>query len=254
MKTADLIAALALPANTLVQQRIPKKLLLENGAPTATDKRNIQDGIEEMSWIAALKPSNIGVAEVKSAEREYLEIAVVSACLRPQAKSARLIELIHRAIPYPLVLITEQEGSITLSLADKRLSQAESGQVVLESLPITESFALDSDTQPEKDFLASIALASQPSANLFTLYQGWLDRMSDLAAARVIGKFAIAPDKSCSDAKRAAFEEYTTLTQEIAALRAQAEKETQLSRRADMNLRIQRMEGRLSQVKDWLGK
>ncbi|HOX23726.1 MAG TPA: DUF4391 domain-containing protein, partial [Elusimicrobiales bacterium] len=74
MKTSDLITALALPENALVDQRIPKKLLLENGAPTAADKRNIQDGIEEMSWLAALKPSNIGVAEVKTTEREYLEI------------------------------------------------------------------------------------------------------------------------------------------------------------------------------------
>ena len=44
-----------------VDQRVPKKLLLEHGAPTAADKRQINDGIEELLWVAALKPTTIGV-------------------------------------------------------------------------------------------------------------------------------------------------------------------------------------------------
>ena len=58
---ADMIPALALPADTRVERRVPKKLLLEQGAPTASDKRQIQDGIEDLLWVAALKPNNIGV-------------------------------------------------------------------------------------------------------------------------------------------------------------------------------------------------
>jgi len=254
MTMANLIAALALPANTRVDQRVPKKLLLENGAPTSADKRNIQDGIEEMFWLASLKPSNIGVAEFITAEREYLEIAVVSACFRPQAKAVRLIELIHRAIPYPVVLVSEQAGELTLSLAHKRLSQAEAGKGVLESSPVVVSLSGELASQPEKDFIASLLLASQPAANLFTLYQGWQDRISDLFTARITGSFTVSATTAVAEAKCAALAEYTALKQEIAALRAQAEKETQLSRRVDLNLQLQRMHGRLAQVKDCLGK
>ena len=57
----NLVAALELPASCRVDQRIPKKLLVENGAPTAADKRNITEGIEEFQWVASLKPSSIGV-------------------------------------------------------------------------------------------------------------------------------------------------------------------------------------------------
>ena len=49
------IVSLAIPDDARVDRRVPKKLLVEQGAPTAADKRQIQDGIEEMSWIAALK-------------------------------------------------------------------------------------------------------------------------------------------------------------------------------------------------------
>ena len=48
MNVTSIIAALALPDSALVNQRVPKKLLAENGAPTAADKRWINEGIEEI--------------------------------------------------------------------------------------------------------------------------------------------------------------------------------------------------------------
>jgi hypothetical protein len=69
-----------------VNQRVPKKLLLENGAPTAADKRLINEGIEELLWLAALKPTTIGVPEYRDEVREYLEIA---SCTSPCGRAAK---------------------------------------------------------------------------------------------------------------------------------------------------------------------
>ena len=134
MSTAALIDALALPADTRVDQRVPKKLLLEQGAPTPADKRHIQDGVDEVLWVAVLKPTNIGVPAYRDDVREYLEISVLSANFRPQAKAGRLTELIHRAIPYPVVLVAAQGGATVLSFAHKRFSEAERGQVIAEPI------------------------------------------------------------------------------------------------------------------------
>ena len=43
MTLESLISALALPTSCRVDQRVPKKLLVENGAPTPADKRLIND-------------------------------------------------------------------------------------------------------------------------------------------------------------------------------------------------------------------
>src|ERR1700679_933250 len=134
MRFDSIITALALPANSRVDRRVPKKLLLEYGAPTTADKRQIQESIEEVTWVAALKPTNIGVPAFKDEVREYLEIAVATAALRTDAKASRLIALIHRAIPYPLVLISSQSESVSISLAHKRWSKAEAGKVVIEDI------------------------------------------------------------------------------------------------------------------------
>ena len=168
---------------------MPKKLLLEHGAPTAADKRQIQDGIEEIIWVAALKPTNIGVPAFEDAVREYLEIAVLTVELRPAAKPPRLIELIHRAIPYPLVLVAEHGESVSLSLAHKRWSQGEAGKVVIDEVRQA-ALNPDAPSTQEAAFLASLAVSLLPSQDLFTLYDGMLARLAALEASNITGAFA----------------------------------------------------------------
>ena len=86
MTAQDIISALGLPDSCRVDQRVPKKLLVENGAPTAADKRQINDDVEEIQWVAALKPNTIGVAEYRDDVREYMEIAVLTVTLRGSLK------------------------------------------------------------------------------------------------------------------------------------------------------------------------
>ena len=239
MTVSDVIAALALPPESRVDQRVTKKLLVEHGAPTAADKRQINDGIEELLWVAALKPITIGVPEYRDTSREVLEIAVLSLSLRPEAKAGRLIELIHRAIPYPVFLITEQANTVTLSLASKRLAQNEADRVVLDESPVTCSLEASSNV---RDPLASLSLAAQPRLHLLALYNGWIACLEALLAARITGKLAIADDAVGQVARRRALADHARLQREIAAIRAQAQKEKQVNRRVELNIEIKRLE------------
>jgi hypothetical protein len=245
MSFAPIINALAIPDEALVEQRVPKKLLLEQGAPTAADKRQIQDGIEEMTWVAALKPINIGVPAFQDAVREYLEIAILTVVLRSTAKPPRLIELIHRAIPYPLVLVTEQRDAVTLSLAHKRWSQGEAGRVVIEDV---RQVPLNPDTPSaeEASFLASLAVSRLPARDLFALYDGLLERLAALEAARITGAFVPPGSADRASALRDGLDTHARLQRDLAVLRTQAKKEKQLNRRVELNLEIKRLEAKLT--------
>lgn len=56
MPINTLIEAFRLPEQALVTQRIAKKLLVEQGAPTAADKRLIGSAVDELWWHAAPVP------------------------------------------------------------------------------------------------------------------------------------------------------------------------------------------------------
>jgi hypothetical protein len=235
MSVAALIAALGIPSSAMVEQRVPKKLLLENGAPNAADKHRLQDGIEEVAWVAALKPTNIGVPAFKDGEREYLEVAVLTVLLRPSAKVARLTELIHRAIPYPLVLFAEQGEAVTVSLAHKRWSQGEVGKVVVDEVRGV-AFNPEALSGHEIAFLGSLSISRLPAANLYALYDGLLARLAALEAARITGAFAARATAEGASALCAALDRHATLKRELEQVRAQAAKEKQINRRVELNL------------------
>lgn len=241
MNAVDLIAALELPASARVDQRVPKKLLVENGAPTAADKRRINEGIEEVQWLAALKPTTIGVPEFRDATREYVEIAVLSAVLRTGAQASRLAELIHRAVPYPVFLISSERDALALSLAHKRWSHGETGVTVLDGALIVADVGTEQNSSVDHGFVSALSMTHQPRANLYALYQGWIDTIVALLAAQVTGAFALVQSSEHATKRRGALTECERLELLMSRLRTAAAKERQVSRQVELNLEIKRL-------------
>lgn len=257
MTVQDLIAALDLPGNCWVDQRVPKKLLVENGAPTASDKRQINDGIEEIQWLAALKPNTIGVPEYRDDVREYLEIAVLSVTLRAMndkpAKAGRLAELVHRAAPYPLVLLLNSEQTLMLSLAHKRWAQNEAGKVVLDGGMVEVALpGAAPSSAVESPFMQTLALARQPQATFYALYQGWMDNLEALLAARQTGSFKDTNSPEQAAARRQGLQDCQRLELEAVSLRAKAAKEKQLARQVELNLALKRVQAQLASARKQL--
>lgn len=259
LSAQTLIDALRLPEGCRVDQRVPKKLLLENGAPTAADKRLITDAIEEIQWVAVLKPNTIGVPDYRDTLREYLEIAVLTVTVRGVVKPAshsRLAELVHRAVPYPVLLLLIEGQSLTLSLAHKRWAQNEADKVVLDgrlisvrvSASLSEVNAADAShpdpaaaAQAENAFIQSLSVTRQPQATLHALYQGWVDCVQALLAARLTGSYQTPATPEQAAARRQALADCERLEAEVSRLRAQALREKQLARQVELNLTLKRV-------------
>ena len=236
------IAALKLPPSSRVDRRVPKKLLLEHGAPTAADKRYINEGIEEIRWLAALKPDTIGVPAFRNAECEYVEIALIALTLRPGAKGTRLIELLHRAIPYPVLLLTDMPEASSLSVAHKRWALNEGDKMVLDGEVIAADWKDGQECAWHARFLEALALERQPRTSLRTLYQGWLDLLTAALAARRTDVFAVADSSAQSETRREALRTCDLLDVEIDRVRAAAAKEKQMPRLVNLNAELKKLE------------
>jgi hypothetical protein len=243
---AGLVAALDLPPDAHIDRRVPKKLLIDNGAPTAADKRAINDGVEELAWLAALKPNTIGVREYRDDVREYLEIAVLQLILRAGAKMPRLITLTHRAVPYPVLLLVAHPQGINISAAHKRWSQGEAGKTVLDG----DVVEVRPDVAPNEAiafaFRESLALNRQSRLSLYALYQGWIDILLTFQAACKTGRFAPWASPASAIARREALADCARLEVEISRLRAAAAREKQVPRQVALNLELKRVEAELT--------
>ena len=240
MTAPDVFDALALPAEVTIDRRIPKSLLLDSAAYGSRDKRLIRERIGELRWLAALKPAAVGIAAHRDEEREYVEIAVLQLVLRAPAGTDRLVALVNRAIPYPVIMIVQHGMAASVSLAHKRRSLGDSEATVIDGEVATACLEAQdlAAVEVRKSFLASLPLSSQPPNSLLTVYQGWVDRVQAFRAAQITGAYSLLTTRGEAVGREKALRDYRALESEIARVSAAARKERQISRRAELNLEL----------------
>jgi hypothetical protein len=250
-----LIDSLELPAAARIDKRIPKRMLL-GFIGSLDDKRLARIGLDEFCWLASLKPANIGVAEYVSADREYREIAVLSARLKAGGNAKRLAKAVHHTVPYPVLLfMTRTEGEdavaadgVMVSAAHQRMARPGGKHVVLEQVVQVAISAAGADKEPDAAFLVSISLPKLPRGDMFSLYQGWLDRLIALRFARLEGRFVLPRDAGETDRRQKILAERERRERELERLRMAARGERQLSRRAELNRRIRELRTTLAKA------
>lgn len=239
---------LSLPEAAYLGKRVYKKLFFENAELSASDRRALTDDVETVTWQYTLKPSTLPVRPYQDDERDYPELAVVEVELRDAKRAQRLAEIIHRAIPYPLLLILVHNGRLAVSTAHKRASRAERGAIVAEEIQSTGWMDSGAPEAVEQAFLESLALRQQPQSHYYALYDGWHQRLLALACARLTGDYRVPSSAEKQSQRRETLAECHRLEGEISRLRAEIKKETRFNRQVELNTHIKQLEQQLRQA------
>lgn len=242
MITAEaLVAAFDLPLGP-TPRRIAKTTLADN-VPTAADKRLIDGKLARLDWIASINPASTGIA---ASDNDGLAIQTVNLLVARTRGPLppRLAEIVHRAIPQPVILIHADEAvdaGAGVSLAPKRAAEREAGRIVL--IALHDTGPLDEGDLP---FVAALALTRLPSRDLAVLYAGLVERSDALAAARASKRaFRLAGSREELHRWREALGTSTTLVAEIAALSAAMRKESRLARRVELGEKVRNLKASL---------
>ncbi len=131
---------------------------------------------------------------------------------------------------------------LLLSVAPKRPAQNEAGKVVVDFVVNSPILAPAEFGPVEVAFLASLSLSGMGKSDLATVYLGWQTRLEALAAARITGIFRLAEDATTVARRREALEAHSQLAHDASLLRARIARETQMTRRVELNTEIKRLE------------
>ena len=246
--TQPLFARMGFPEASQLGKRVFKKLFVENAPLTTADKKSLQKDVEDVTWQYTLKPSTIPIKVYEDTEREYLEVAVLKVAMRFRRSCSRLAEVIHRAIPYPLLIAFSFEGECCLSVAPKRFSQAEKGAIVAEECFTTPWISLEAPAEIDRAFLDSLALGGLPHTNFLAFYSAWVDRFIAYDCALLSGSFLVASKVVDPAERRERLAVCHQLEMQIADLRAALNKEPQFNRQVELNTKIKNTERRLRQL------
>jgi hypothetical protein len=234
---------LSFPEKALLEKRIPKKQFLESGRLTGNDKKLFRDNVKNVYWQYTLKPSTCPVLPYRDNDREYLEVAILYVELVSQKGLTRIAEVLHRTIPYPMMLVfTNNEENLSFSIAPKRFSQAEQGAFVVESF-FTTTWLNDISVSPASEFIASLNWNMLSLSNFGVLYREWTDRFIAFESALKSGAFRLGN----SESRQETLESYRDLENQIVELKSQIKKAA-FNKQVELNTTIMKKEQELKHL------
>ncbi len=187
--------------------------------------------------------------------------------MNSQKGHKRIAEIIHRLIPYPLMIgfsVNHESTRIdtnaekynsckfvsisgfncfALSIAPKRFSQAEHGAFVAERFYTTGWVNSEALNEQESAFIASLAWKNMPLQNYGTLYNAWVDRFTGYECSVLSGVFTISKAKDRLERLTRCRE----IESRISELRGQLKK-VAFNRQVELNTQIKKFEQELKQL------
>lgn len=278
MLLSKIYEQLNLPDKTYLGTRVAKKQLIENSQLTSSDKKAVQEDIEAIIWRNTLKNTTLNISpyhevietnnestdklDSDSYVLEYNEVAVIEVTIRSTKRAKKIAEVIQRAIPYPILLVlhlkhvtAENEPSIILNLATKRLNKADHSKLKVErfyqSSMIT-NLHLANNTIESK-FLNALALEKQSFVNFYEFYMGWVKQFLALERSKHTNEFIESDNQSVdiaqANSQAQLLDSISSLESKLAGIRKKISQEGQINRKVELNIQAQNIKQELSTLK-----
>ena len=253
----QVLAHLACPQSTYLGTRITKKMLLDNNELSRAEKKLITDAIQSMVWQHTLKPETINIPVYVTDTHEYLEIAVIRVVLKttdkplPQSTVRGVAKLLHNLIPYPVILLLEAGDTLTISLADKRINQADKTKLVVAHSYHSDCLHPKLLSCNEQDFLNDFTLTNVSNLNYFECYQGLISMLIGLETSKITGRY-VSNDLATSprnEEKTRLLLTLETLEAELSSIRNKIKKETHMNAKMRLNMEAKQIKQSISDTK-----
>ena len=251
----DFLEHLDIPSSCRLEKPVFKKLFLDNGVLDATDKKCLKDDILRVRWLYTLKPSTINIAAYGDDIREYPEVAVLHVELSNTSRAARIAHFINRSIPYPLVLLftAEIDGhtSMSISLADKRINQADKEKWVLEDSVNSGWLTFTDQSTSESEFMNSLKVTALPFTDFWRFYQALMERVIAINCAIHSGDFKLDVHGTSNQGagRLEKLRELAKLDTQKAEIANKLKKEKQMGRQVDLNTKVKNINDRIAEIK-----
>ncbi|WP_276978487.1 DUF4391 domain-containing protein [Flavobacterium filum] len=245
---------LQLPEKCFVNKKITKAFFKRNFDMTSAERNLLDDAnaVISIDWIASISQANANVTAWQDAESTFEEIEVIVVTTNTEylnKQAIRIIDLIHKYIPYHLLVVVTDGAKTVWSVAYKRINQNDTNKRTVDRKFTSEIIELGGNNAIHKAFIESLNFSKLASTDLKVLYDSYVQCFVGLNTAPIIGAFETRPaERTREDVE--ILEKINQLEKEITSLSKATQKETQLNKRIEMNTLLQQKRKQIEQLKN----
>jgi len=238
---------------TPLNKKLDKKMFYDFADIKQKEKNVISKFVERLELSYLLTPSTINIQPMINQEYHYEGVMFVTASLKEETLDKHvnvLEEVIHGALPHPVVITFTWQDQILISTCIKRLNKVNRAAVVLETIHRT-NWIDDQITDSVKTaFLQSFQLVNLNFANFYEFYKDMDLTVEAFENAKTVGDFTIVKSDEEREQQLLLIQHIQEKELAISRLIAAIKKETQFNKKVEMNIKVQQLTMDIEQLKN----
>ncbi|MFD1349055.1 DUF4391 domain-containing protein [Oceanobacillus caeni] len=234
-----------------VKKKLDKKMFYDYSDVNKKEKNVITKYVERIELSFLLTPSTINIQALINEKYHYEGVMFVTVQLRDEVadKHVRVLEeVIHGALPNPIVITFAFKDEICVSSCMKRLHKVNKNNVVLETIHRTNWFSENDSTSVVDNFLHSLLLSNLSFTTFFDFYKEIDLAVKAYQDSKIIGAYKVLKDDKERQQQEAIIYQIKDIEQEIITLKAAIKKETQFNKKVELNMKVQQLKKELENI------
>ena len=224
---------LNLPQQHIIDRIIPKEMLYENAELTENEKKYFVNSVDRVKLYYALRNDNSNIEADIVEDCTYDEIVYIELKLRNLDNFDKILKIIHSSIPKPLVIVSNYEDDIIISVATKTNNNNKIKLIEVFNTP-----KIDNTT------LENISFEKVRAKTLSEVYKNYISLVKERIALEIIDN----KDNLNSDILYEKSQEKSLLQQQLEKLKKQLNAEKQNSKKPELMKQIKEIKDTLERI------
>lgn len=241
------------PASASINRIIPKETIYEATEMNKADKDYFVRYIKQIRWLYKFYEDNIRIKEYQKDEKSYVEAELFGVNLKKEfqeynhntgnyhrfdARLDRIVEIILRFIPYPILLCAEFNDEIKFYVSHISESKGDYDKITLDDLICTEWIDTNNLDDYDMELLNKLQIDNLDKTNVYTFYDDIVTAIIQYNGSREVGQKVTLE----SDEIQEIMDEIKVLERQIGDLRVKIRRTDNFNERLEYNIKIKELQ------------
>ena len=241
------------PNVAIVNNIIPKQDIFEATGMTKSDKDYFVRYVKQIRWLYKFDDSSVRIKPYEDDEKSYIESELIGIKLKKEfqeynhntgnfhrfdARLDRIVDILLRFIPYPILLCAEFNDEIKFYVSHISESKSDYDKITLDELIYTDWIDVNNLDGFDKELLEKLQIDNLDKTNVFTFYDDIVTAIIQYNGSKEVGQEVTLS----SDEIQKIMDDIKVLERKIAEIRVAIRREDNFNKKMDYNIQIKELQ------------
>ena len=241
------------PDAAIVNSILPKQDIFNETGMNRSDKDYFVRYIKQIRWLYKFDDASVRIKPYETEDKSYLEAELISIKLKKEfqeynhntgnyhrfdARLDRIVDILLRFIPYPILLCAEFNDEIKFYVSHISESKSDNEKITLDEIINTEWINVNDLDGFDEELIDKLQINNLDKTNVFTFYDDMVTAIIQYNGSKEVGQ----EDTLSSDEIQKIMDEIKLLERQIADLRVKIRRADSFNERLEYNIEINQLQ------------